>query len=156
LESLKVYPDSFGSSYEDQKLKERLGFEEYIEQNVFDKFIVGAFDAARLIGICGFFRKVDAERMNAGEIIQMYVQAKYQSNKIGYLLLQAAIEEAFKIAGIENIELGVFTANKSANTLFDNVGFEEYLFHENHLNDRGVKIGRRLMVLSRDNHMAYR
>ena len=156
LESLKEYPDSFGASYEDQKNKKKLGFEEYIEQELPDKFIVGAFDNAQLLGICGFFRKENSKRMNAGEIIQMYVKPKFQSNKVGYWLLQAVLVEAFKIAEIENIELGVFANNQNANTLFDNAGFEEYGFKENYVNDNGARLDRRLMVLSRDKQMTYR
>ncbi len=155
LESLKEYPDSFGASYEDQKVKEKLGFEEYIEQELPDKFIVGAFDTAKLIGICGFFRQDNARRKNAGEIIQMYVQPKYQRNMVGYWLLQTTLEEAFKIPEIDNIELGVFTANQNANTLFDNAGFEEYGLIESHVNDLGKKLDRRLMVLSREMQRTY-
>lgn len=156
LESLKEYPDSFGASYEDQKSKKRLGFEEYIEQELPDKFIIGAFDNAKLIGICGFFRKDNAERMNAGEIIQMYVRPKYQSNKVGYWLLQATLEEAFKNSEIDNIELGVITDNLNANSLFDKAGFEEYGFQKNHFNDSGVRLKRRLMVLSREMQSTYK
>ncbi|PCH96753.1 MAG: GNAT family N-acetyltransferase [Bacteroidetes bacterium] len=156
LESLKEYPDSFGASYEDQKIKKKLGFEEYIEQEHPDKFIVGAFDNTQLVGICGFFREDNAKRMNAGEIIQMYVKSKYQSNKVGYWLLQATLDEALRIKEIDNVELGVYASNQSANTLCEKAGFEEYGFKENQFNDRGTQLNRRLMVLSRDKHMTYR
>lgn len=148
LESLKVYPDSFGSTYEEQQLKEKLAFEHYIEQAASNAFIIGAFSEDQLIGICGYYGSNDKRCQHRGEIIQLYVQPQYQHQQIGRQLLLKTIEKAAKNPVLEQIELQVITNNTSAHKLYEKIGFQSYGLHQ-----RFYKKGQRyfdlhLMVLS--------
>jgi ribosomal protein S18 acetylase RimI-like enzyme len=125
LESLKLYPDNFGSNYEEQKALPKLAFEQFIEQQVPDKFIVGAFAQEKLVGLCGFFSDFDKIKMKQGQIIQMYVKPEFQGNKIGLNLLRATIGEAFKLPHITTIILEVKTENEHATQLYEKAGFEK-------------------------------
>ena len=87
LESLEKYPNSFGSKYEEQKQREKLAFENFIEQSNPECFIIGAILQDKLIGICGFYRHTDIDCNHRGEIIQMYVQPEYQGNQIVIALI---------------------------------------------------------------------
>ena len=149
LESLKKYPDNFGSNYEAQKSKLKLGFENYIEQESIDEFIMGAFDNGQLISICGFYRQQDRRSNHRGEIIQIYVQPAYQGKNIGRTILQKTIETIFEIKEIEQIELGVFSNSKAALKIYNKVGFKEYGLQKNYLKSEDNYIDLSLMVLHR-------
>ncbi|MCA9941291.1 MAG: hypothetical protein KC418_21770, partial [Anaerolineales bacterium] len=83
LESLRLHPESFGSGYEAQRKLPKLMFERALESPVDNRFLWGAFDGPRLIGICGYIPFVmgdldTPDLRNTGTIIQMYVQAAYR------------------------------------------------------------------------------
>lgn len=149
LEALKNYPESFGSSYEEESALPKLNFEINIEQKVAGKFIVGAFDGESLIGICGFVHEERIKVRHRGLIIQMYIQPAYQGKKFGLQLLQATTGEAFKIPEVEQIVLGVITHNISAIKTYQQAGFKEFGVHPNYLKIGNRYYDERLMVLSK-------
>ena len=106
LESLKDHPESFGASYEKEKMQPKLRFEEMIETQSTEAIMIGAFGKEELIGICGFvaFTLDDILNLdNAGTIIQMYVRIDYSGQKIGLNLINATVQQAFKIIDIDMI-----------------------------------------------------
>jgi ribosomal protein S18 acetylase RimI-like enzyme len=150
LESLKLHPESFGSTFEEQSKLPKLMFEKALEQPTDDRFVVGAFDRQALIGICGFIPfALDNKRQlrNTGAIIQMYVKPAYRGRKIGLSLVKAAIDEAFNLAAIEQIVLGVKAGNMSAIRVYEQAGFQTYQPEgsETEVNEDGL-----LMVIRRD------
>jgi RimJ/RimL family protein N-acetyltransferase len=149
LEALKNYPASFGSSYEEESASLKLGFEINIEMQVANKFMVGAFDGEKLIGICGFAQETRLKVKHRGLIIQMYVRQEYQGKKIGLKLLNATIEEAFRLPDVEQIVLGVITTNKGAEKLYQRAGFKEFGVHPNYLKVGDTYFDEKLMVLFR-------
>jgi RimJ/RimL family protein N-acetyltransferase len=129
LESLELHPESFGSTYEEQSKLPKLKFEEALEEPIDDRFLIGAFDQGELIGICGFLPFVPDEMLglsNTGLIIQVYVKSAYRGRKIGLSLVEAAIDEAFKISAIKQIVLGVREGNISAIRVYEQAGFDPY------------------------------
>lgn len=149
LESLKNYPESFGSSYEEESASPKLGFEISIEQQAENKFIVGAFDSEALIGICGFAQETRMKVKHRGLIIQMYIRPAYQGRKLGLQLLQTTLDFAFKLPGVEQIVLGVITTNVSAAKIYEQAGFKEFGIHPGYLKVGGRFFDERLMVLHR-------
>ncbi|MEM1220251.1 MAG: GNAT family N-acetyltransferase, partial [Bacteroidota bacterium] len=147
LESLRAYPNSFGSTYQEQKQRNKLAFENYVEQKHLENFILGAFIRDRLIGICGFYRLSDARCRHRGEIIQMYVKAEHQGKQIGYHLLQATVAEAFALEGLEQIELQVMSNLESANKLYERAGFQEIGMQKGFYKQDEVYLDQRLMAL---------
>jgi len=126
LESLKEYPNSYGSVYAEQMVKAKLGFESNIENQDRKQFIIGAFDGDKLIGICGFYGMDDERFKHQGELIQMYVKANYQGCQIGFNLLEATVKEAFLLEELKQIELGVFSSSPAALRIYQKAGFEEF------------------------------
>lgn len=149
LESLQEYPHHFGSTYQEQKQKEKLFFEGLIETSHSECFVIGAFLNNTLIGICAFYKFSDERYKHRGEILQMYVQPKYQHHKVGFNLLQAAIKEAFKTTHLEQIELEVITSAKSANQIYEKVDFQECGRLRKFLKHDAVYYDKRSMVLHR-------
>lgn len=123
LESLKIYPEWFGSKYEEQIRLSKMYFEKIIEDNAAKGMMFGSFFKGELIGICGvtFETKITA---NAGEIIQMYVQKKYQGNKLGIKLIRKIQTEVKQVNGIDTLILGVEKNNLAAIKTYLNCGFE--------------------------------
>jgi len=149
LESLKNYPNNFGSGYEAEVAKPKLAFEMNIEQQLEEKFIMGAFDGEKLIGICGFVREEATKAQHRGLIIQMYIQPEYQSHKFGLQLLQATTNLAFQLPDMEHIVLGVITTNIAAAKIYEQAGFIEFGLHPNYLKVGNQYFNQRLMVLHR-------
>jgi ribosomal protein S18 acetylase RimI-like enzyme len=151
LESLRLHPESFGSSFEGQRKLPKLMFEKALEEPIDERFVVGAFDQQALIGICGFVPFASDDRgqlKGTGTIIQMYVKAAYRGRKIGLNLVKATLEEAFKIAGIEQVVLGVAEGNVSAIRVYEQAGFRTYSLEggEAEMN----KEGGQLMIIGRN------
>ena len=151
LESLKLHPESFGSTFEEQSKLPKLMFEKAIEQPVDDRFVIGAFDQQVLIGICGFVPFVldnNPDLGKTGAIIQMYVKPAYSGRKIGLNLVKAVIQEAFKISDLEQIVLGVQEGNVRAIRIYEQAGFLTYKTEESQagVNDAGF----RTMIICRD------
>jgi RimJ/RimL family protein N-acetyltransferase len=151
LESLKLYPESFGTSYEEQRRLPKLRLEEAIEQSANDRFVIGAFDQDDLIGICAYLPFVPddvADFSNAGTIIQMYVRSTYSGQKIGLNLTKATIRQAFKVSDVDQIVLGVREGNISAIRVYEQAGFRSYKLV---LDEDVVSSEFRIMLLQRDN-----
>jgi ribosomal protein S18 acetylase RimI-like enzyme len=112
-------------------------FERAFEEQMDDRFVIGAFDNDKLIGICGFApnisEKGQPQLSNAGMIIQVYVKAEYRGRKIGLGLMNNTIEEALKMKGIDQIILGVKKGNTSAIRVYEQAGLQIYKFEENEI-----------------------
>ena len=126
LESLKAHPESFGADYEKQKAMPKLMFQKALEQPCDDRFVFGAFDKDRLIGITAFvpfvLEKKD-ELADTGSIIQVYVEPAYRGGKVGLNLMTHVVKEAFKQPTIQRIQLGVMLENLSAIRIYQQAGF---------------------------------
>jgi RimJ/RimL family protein N-acetyltransferase len=134
LESLKAHPESFGSTFEEQKKLPKLMFEKAIEQPYDSRFVVGAFDQKEIIGICGFVpfaSEYFQDLENAGTIIQMYVKPTYRGRRIGFNLVKTVVDEAFRLPDIDKVVLGVKEGNLSAIRVYEQAGFLNYSPAEN-------------------------
>lgn len=126
LVCLKNAPDHFGSTYEEEINIPKLKFESYIEQDHEERFMFGAFDNGKLIGIVGFERMERQRARHRGEVVQMYVDAGYRGRNLGEQLLRGLIEQAFSIKGIEQLQLSVIARNRAAIQLYEKLGFQAF------------------------------
>lgn len=121
LESLKKFPESFCADYEEALKTEKFRIEYDIENQLAERFVLGAFNEDQLIGICTFIK----DENDRGNIYQMYVKEEYQGKNIGLHLIQKVIEEACSyFKGIE-IYLEVKHNNTKAFNLYKKIGFVE-------------------------------
>jgi ribosomal protein S18 acetylase RimI-like enzyme len=133
LESLKQYPDNFGTTYEEELHSGYLKLDDAIKFPGDNKFAFGAFSPEeKLIGICGFIAETRSKARHRGEITQMYVENQYTRRGIGGILLQLVINKAFDNKQIEQITLGVVYSNENAVKLYKQLGFIEYGRLENY------------------------
>ncbi|TVZ25847.1 RimJ/RimL family protein N-acetyltransferase [Gillisia sp. Hel_I_86] len=147
LECLKIYPENFGSNYHDEKVKDKLFFQPYIENSNTANFVIGGFDNEKLIALCGFHRYEAKKTRHRGTIIQVYVKQEYQGKNIGLDILKSTLNKAFQIDGIEQIELGVITTNSGAEKTYKKLGFKEYGVQKNYLKIGSNYFDHKMMVI---------
>ena len=147
LHSLQSNPEAYGSSYEEEAALEKLFFERCIEDKNEEYFVLGAFIDEKLIGICAVARNKLLKTRHRAELIQVFVSPEFRGKNISTNLLQAAISEAKKINGIEQLELGVSAMNKPAIAAYKKAGFNETVTNKRCLKVNGKYIDELLMVL---------
>ncbi|WP_296382801.1 GNAT family protein [Winogradskyella sp.] len=152
LKCLKKYPMYFTSNYHDEKAKEKLFFQTYIEKSDVNNFVIGAFMNDTLIGISGFNRYDRTKINHKGRIIQVYVNPDYQGRQIGLSLIKVTIDEAFKKKGIEQIEIDVISTNKHAEKLYKKIGFIEYGIQKNFIKVGGIYYDHKMMMLFKNQY----
>jgi RimJ/RimL family protein N-acetyltransferase len=156
LESLKNFPDSFGSTYAEESITPRLKFETLIEQSSVNSFMFGAFCEGQLIGITGFHRAERRKTRHRGEIVQVYVDPKYRGQKVGENLVRMVVENAFEIEGIEQLELSVVANNSSATSIYKKLGFEIYGEQVNYFKDGARYWDQQFMELFKEKYLEER
>lgn len=147
LECLKKFPENFGSNYKDEKAKGTSFFQPFIEQENVNNFVVGAFYKTNLVGISGFNRYDNEKTKHRGRIIQVYVNPEYQGHRIGSNIITTTLNEAFKISGIEQIEINVLTTNKNAEKLYTTLGFETYGVQKKYLKIGDAYFDHKMMMM---------
>lgn len=155
LQCLKTYPQHFSSNYQDEKRKEKLFFQPCIETCDTNNFVIGAFHESKLIGISGFNRYEKNKISHIGIIIQVYVTPEYQGKQIGFNLVKSTLSEAFKINGIEQIEIGVISSNKNADKIYANLGFETFGIQKHYLKIDNHYYDHKMMMIFKNQFLKY-
>lgn len=142
LESLEKFPNSFGADYQEALKTEKLRLENDIENQLYERFVLGAFSGDQLVGICAFVK----DENNTGTIYQMYVKEDHQGKSIGSGLVKAVINEAYHRFNDLEIFLEVTQNNTAAYHLYQKLGFKE-IHHKASIKDANAHI---LMRYSKD------
>ncbi|HZU69897.1 MAG TPA: GNAT family N-acetyltransferase [Ktedonobacteraceae bacterium] len=150
LRALHENPESFGASYEEilargiagtaQGLARREGAPEHVTFGAFDEH-------AQLLGIAGFRREEETKKRHKGLIWGMYVPQELRGHGIGKALLEAAVEYAKSLPGLERINLAVVLTSKEARLLFVAHGFQSYGVERHALKLHDRYFDQELMVL---------
>lgn len=135
LEALQPNPEAFGSSYEEEK--------DYplsqIQSRLTDPaYVFGAFLENTLIGVVTLVRETKQKMSHRANIYAVYVTPLHRGKGVAKQLLQAAIEHAHTLQGIEQLYLAVVSDNISAKKLYRSFGFETY-----GIDQKAIKISRK-------------
>jgi ribosomal protein S18 acetylase RimI-like enzyme len=147
-DALDVAPFAFGRSNEDEATERTHRFASNINRE--DRFILGAFDGDELIGIAGFYRHEPKKTSHKGTIWSVFIKPNWQGKGLGRNLMEETLLEAWKMADLETILLGVSSNNPTAFNLYKNLGFVEYGREPNCLKHKGEYVDEILMVMKRD------
>ena len=129
LRALQEDPESFGASYEEILERGIAGSTPGLSrrEGAAEDVTFGAFDEkGLLVGIASFRREEGVKRRHKGIIWGMYVPRELRGQGIGKALLEAAIDYAKGLPGLERINLAVVLTSKEARLLFVAHGFETY------------------------------
>lgn len=133
LEGLRLHPEAFGASFEDEAAQPFDVFSKRLVKNT----VFGGFNTnGSLQGVCGI-RKVKAAKIrHIATIWGMYVTPPSRGSDLARRLLDAAIREA--IIDCRSIRLSVGASNEAARRLYQRSGFKEWALDSEALLVSGV------------------
>lgn len=152
LECLRLFPNNFGTTYEEEAKTEKLKLEDFICKQDATTFMYGAFDNDKLVGICGFVRETRLKTKHRGEIVQMYINPNFAGKGIGKELLKSCINKAFENTEIEQIVLTVVAENQQAVNTYAKIGFKSYGHLANYFKSGNEYTPQEFMILTRNTY----
>jgi RimJ/RimL family protein N-acetyltransferase len=125
LRGLRESPTAFGSSYNEERKRPIKAFVMRLEQTR-DKWIYGAFEHGRIVGVVSLIRDDRRKERHKASIFGMYVDRKMRRHGIGRELLKRTIETARRLRGLRQLRLAVVEANRPALRLYEGAAFKLY------------------------------
>ena len=122
LEALERDPTAFGASAEEHRATTIEAAGQRITPND-DSFVLGAFVDGQLRGMMGCAREKGAKRRHRAIVWGVYVAPELRGQGIGRKLLEALIERARQLPGLERLALTANVADPKAMALYHSVGF---------------------------------
>ena len=124
LEALQNSPESFASSFEEEKDLTIHNIKDRLQSN--DSFTYGAVEDRELVGIITLYKEKVYKLSHRAHIGAMYVSPANRSLGIGKVLMDEAITKAKEIEGLEQVYLAVVSTNEPAKKLYSSLGFEVF------------------------------
>jgi RimJ/RimL family protein N-acetyltransferase len=140
LEALRLHPEAFGASYEDEVARPLSFFEQRLAGNT----IFGGFVDQALAGTAGFMPQAGAKRSHKSHLWGMYVRRHARGTGLARLLVDAVVDHAARHA--ELIQLSVVSDNIGAQRLYAAAGFQPYGIEVHSLKVDGRYLDEILMV----------
>ena len=143
LEGLRLNPEAFGSSYEEERDRAAEEFVRRLSQGpgaMFGAFIAERNAPADLVGTAGCYRDEAIKSRHKLLLVGMYVRPSYRRMGLGGRLSGSVLEHARKTDGVVLIQLGVACDNHAARALYDRLGFKVYGIER-----KALKIGERFI-----------
>ena len=125
LAALAAHPTAFAATVEEEDgiplatVAERLAPRE-------GAVVLGAFDEADLVGICGVYRESWRKLAHKAHVWGVYVAPALRGSGVSRQLLDAAITQASRMSGVRQLTLGVNAQNRAALALYEALGFVRY------------------------------
>jgi ribosomal protein S18 acetylase RimI-like enzyme len=126
LEALELEAEAFSSSAEEHRSLSVEDIRARLASDPENSFVVGAFDKKQLVGTAGFYRDKGLKTRHKGHIWGVHVTLEARGKGIGRSLMQALLERASSIEGVEQIGLSVATTQAPALALYRSLGFESF------------------------------
>ena len=125
--ALKVDPDDFMMTAEEEKAVPRLSIESALEQPGRCNFFLGAFSGnpAQLIGIAGLITSEFHKTRHSGHITSLFVHPAHRRRGIARMLVEGLLAQA-KREGLRSVRLEVVADNRIAIALYQLLGFVSY------------------------------
>lgn len=123
LEALRLHPEAFTSSYEDEALLSLAQFTERLATPGQTRF--GAFAGNEMVGLVGLNLRSGLKERHKASLFSMYVAAEHRRSGLAQQLVSAVIERA-REAGALVLDLFVTVGNAPAQRLYRQMGFVPY------------------------------
>ncbi len=111
-----------------------------------DSPFVATADAGTVIG---FFCYGTDPETNEGILRFMMIDDKRRGNGYGKEMVRLALKYAFEIAGVDSVQLNVFSPNKNAKACYEGCGFEDRVVEEDWIRFRDESWAKINMVAKR-------
>lgn len=143
LRGLREHPEAFGASLEEDAARPMEAVRARLMGD--SQCVVGAFDGERLVGVGGLYRGGEAKSAHKAHVWGMYVTPEARSRGLGRKLLEALIEEARRMPGVERLLLSVAVGNAPAQGLYRALGFRTFGVEPAALKIGGTYVDQELM-----------
>ncbi len=146
LEGLTLYPQAFGTSAEEFQHQGFAAVYQRLKPNP-DSCTLGAFMQSELVGMTTLVRNTRLKQRHKADIFGVFVHPAAQGRSIGRALMQAALERARQMEGLEQVSLAVAVPQTAARKLYDALGFEVWGYEKNALKVGGDFVDSEYRVL---------
>jgi ribosomal protein S18 acetylase RimI-like enzyme len=150
LRMLREYSEAFTSSFEEDSIKPLVWAQQRLApgKDAPHDFVLGAFtDDGVLIGSVGLAVEARTKQRHKALLFGMYVAPEQMSRGVGRALLEACLDRARGIPGLEQINLTVTTTNARAVLFYEAGGFRTFGIEERALKIDGAYYPNAHMVL---------
>ncbi|MEP1093727.1 MAG: GNAT family N-acetyltransferase [Cyclobacteriaceae bacterium] len=115
LKSFQDDPYAFSESYEDERLRPISDFEAELEilGTPPEWFVLGAFEAEKLVGFVKFRKDLRSKGLHKSMIHAMYVDPSCRGKNVGKVLVEDLISRVRNLENMEQIHLWVLHSQKS-------------------------------------------
>lgn len=120
LEAVRLHPEAFGGSYEDESQHPDDNFKQALHKNT----IFGAYIDNILVGVVGFYIFSARKTRHRGNVFSMYLKKEYRGQNIAGELVKAVINHAE--SRVVQLHCSAITTNPAAIALYIKHGFEIY------------------------------
>lgn len=144
IEALTLAPDAFGATLEDALNKPVEQTAERLSSHSAATF--GAFVGGRLLGNMTLVRQTATKLQHRANVVAVYVTPSARGRRIANRLIEALIEHARSLEGLEQLYLAVATENQAAVELYKRAGFKRYATEYRSMKVDGRYIDEDLMV----------
>ena len=138
LEALERDPTAFSSSVEDHLKLSRDEIRRRLTADPANNFVLGAFANGKLLGTAGFVRETQPKMRHKGRVWGVYLNSELRGQGVGRRMMQALLERASKVDGVEQILISVATTQTTAVAMYRSLGFDTWGREE-----RALKVGDR-------------
>jgi ribosomal protein S18 acetylase RimI-like enzyme len=135
LDALRLHPESFAASYEDEAALSAAQFAERLAAPGLTRF--GAFAQQEMVGLVGLQIPSGSKVRHKAHLFSMYVAGGHRRTGLAERLVQAVIDAA-RESGALVLQLTVTAGNAPALCLYRRMGFQVYGMER-----RALKVGDR-------------
>ena len=121
LEGLRIHPEAFAASWEEERERPLAWFAERLAGNV---VLAGRLADATLAGMAGVMFYATPKLRHKALLWGMFVRPEARGSGLAAALVERAIEEASRAA--EEMRLSVVISNQAAIRLYRRFGFRQY------------------------------
>lgn len=124
LEALETEPLAFTESAAEHRTKSVESAAVRLGSGHDENFVMGALVDGQLVGMTGFFRRVEEKTRHRGGVWGVYVKPDFRRQGIAHSLMSAVISRARTQVGLEQITLAVSTEKAAGKALYASLGFK--------------------------------
>jgi len=147
LEALESEPTGFGSSAAKHRSIPIGEFRSRLTADPADYFFIGVFADGKLAGMAGFIREAGEKERHKGMVVGVYLNKALRGKGVGRAMLQALLDRANKIKGLEQVVLKVSATQGAAIATYRSLGFTTFGHEVRALCIYGQYIDEEYMVL---------
>jgi ribosomal protein S18 acetylase RimI-like enzyme len=128
LRALREHPEAFGASWEEERERPVEAFAARLRDELgsAERYALGAFAGATLLGIITFQRWPLVKFRHSAQLSGMYVTPEARGRGVGRQLLDQVVARARRLEGLDQIKLAVVAANDAARALYRSIGVVSY------------------------------